>query len=130
MTAYSALEKRKASMEANLEELSSINERLTGELSSLMSDPDRAAAEARSLGYLGKDETAVLMEGAKTGPSRIEIGEVLPFVDPPALEDSSIKAISVGVGMAVLAALLAPGFRAAGSRRRYRDRLVQSASLE
>jgi|WetSurMetagenome_2_1015567.scaffolds.fasta_scaffold167747_2 cell division protein FtsB len=130
MTAYAALEKRKASMEANLEELSSVNRRLSGEIASLKSDPDRAAADARSIGYLGKGETAVLMGGAKAEPSRVEIGEVLPFVDPPALEDSTIKAISLGVCIAVLSALLMPSSRSSGSRRRYRERLVQSASLE
>lgn len=130
MTAYAALEKRKASMEANLEALAEVNGRLSGELAALISDPDRTAADARSLGYLGKGETAVVMGGAKAEPSRIEIGDVLPFVDPPALEDSSIKAISLGVCIAVLAALLTPSLHAAGPRRRYRDRFVQSASLE
>lgn len=130
MTAYAALEKRKASMEANLEALAEVNGRLSGELAALISDPDRTAADARSLGYLVKGETAVVMGGAKAEPSRIEIGDVLPFVDPPALEDSSIKAISLGVCIAVLAALLTPSLHAAGPRRRYRDRFVQSASLE
>jgi cell division protein FtsB len=130
LTAYAAAEKRMTAMEANLEALSSINKRLSSELESLKNDPDRAEAEARSLGYLAKGETAVLMGNSVTGPARIEVGEVLPFADPKTLEDPTIKAISLGIGMAVLAALLTPSFRASGPRRRYRDRLVQSASLE
>lgn len=129
LTAYRAAELRKAAMEDNLGKLASINERLSGELESLMSDPDRAAAEARSLGYLRKGETAVLLGKGKAEASGIEIGEVLPFADPPALGDETIKAISLGAAMAVLALLLAPG--ALGRRARgYRDRLVHSASLE
>ena len=130
MTAYAALEERKAAMKANLEELAAINERLAGEMESLMSDPERAAAEARSLCFLRKCETAVLLGGAKGGSPRIEIGNVLPFADPPALADEAIKAISLGVSLAVMAALLVPGLRAWRPSRRYRDRFVQSASLE
>jgi cell division protein FtsB len=129
LTAYKALEASKASMEANLERLSSINERLSGELESLISDPDRAAAEARSLGYLRKGETEVLVGGKKAGAPRIDIGEVLPYADPPALGDGVIKAISLGAAMTAMAALLAPGVLARRPRR-YRDRLVHSASLE
>jgi cell division protein FtsB len=130
LTAYAAVEQRKAAMESNIEALSSINMRLSSELESLRTDPDRAEAEARSLGYLAKGETAIIMGTPATGPARIEVGEVLPFADPPTLDDGTIKAISLGIGMAVLAALLTPSFRASGPRRRYRDRLVQSASLE
>jgi len=130
MTAYGALEKRKASMEANLTELASINARLSAELESLVSDPERAAAEARSLGYLRKGETAILTGEGSGWKARVDVGEVLPYVDPPALGDDVVKAISLGVGMALFAALLIPGSRSRQPRRGYRDRLVQSASLE
>ncbi len=129
LTAYKALSLRKAAMEARLEELIAEHERFEGEIDALMSDPERAAAEARSLGYLGKGETAISGGASVWGEPGRGAGEILPYADPPSLEDSSAKTIALGFALALFLALLVPA-RKEKSGRDYRERLVQSASLE
>jgi cell division protein FtsB len=108
ITTYRRLETRKAAMEANLAELGTIRQSLDSEMESLKSDPDRVALEARSLGYLRKDETAIIL-GEKTERIRpIITGKVLPYIEPAALNDLEIKEISFGAFLAVLALLLSP----------------------
>jgi cell division protein FtsB len=116
-TAYRRLEERKAAMEANLGELGLIRQNLNTELESLKTDPDRAAREARSLGYLRKGETAVVV-GQRTERQRaINAGRVLPYAQSPALGDLELKEISLGAFLAVMALLLAPRGSRAGRRR-------------
>ncbi len=108
IAAYRRLEERKAAMETNLAELGTIRQGLNAELDSLKNDPDRAAREARSLGYLRKGETAIVL-GEKVETVRpIDAGKVLPYADPVASDDAVLKEISIGVFLAVLALLLAP----------------------
>lgn len=95
-------------MEANLGELGTIRESLNTELESLKSDPDRAAREARSLGYLRKGETALVLGERVERPLKIDSGSVLPYAQPPALSDLAMKEISFGFGLAILALFLAP----------------------
>ena len=106
--AYRRLQERKAAMEANLGQLSLIGERLNSELQALKTDPDRAAREARSLGYLRKGETAIILGEKTERISAPDMGRVLPFADPPALGDLALKEISLGASLALLALLLAP----------------------
>ena len=107
-------------MEANLAELGSIRESLSGELESLKSDPDRAAREARGLGYLRKGETAVILgERIERAPA-IDSGKILPYAEPAALNDMSLKEIALGAALAAMALLCAPRFAngTISSRRR------------
>lgn len=107
-------------MAANLAELGTIRERLNAELDSLKSDPDRAALEARGLGYLRKGETAVIL-GERTEHIRsIESGKVLPYAEPAAIDDQALKEIALGAALAVMALLCAPRFAngTIASRRR------------
>jgi len=122
LSAYRRLEARKAAMETNLAELGSIRERLNAELESLKSDPDRAAREARSLGYLRKGETAIILGERRERIEDIDSGAVLPYAQAPALSDLAMKEISLGACLAFMALLLAPRAaarrpRSAGSRR-------------
>jgi cell division protein FtsB len=117
LTAYRSLEQRKAAMEANVLDLGSIRESLNGELESLRSDPDRAAREARSLGYLRKGETAIVLGERTERVPALDHGKVLPYGQLAGMEDSSLKAIALGVGLAFLAFVSAP--RKAGMRKRY-----------
>jgi len=130
LSAYKALESRKAAMEARLSELAAINERLSGEIEALISDPERAAIEARSLGYLRKGEVQLANSSSAGTAPRIGIGSVLPYAAAPALGDGTSKAIALGFALALFAALIAPGAGRGRPRERYRGRLVQSASLE
>jgi hypothetical protein len=107
-------------MEANLAHLEAVRGSLSAELDSLKSDPDRAAREARSLGYLRDGETTLIF-GAKEAKSRqIEAGTVLPYAEPAALDDSILKEIALGASLAMLAFLCAPRTATgrAASRRR------------
>jgi len=117
-------------MEARLDELVAEHERLKGEIAALMSDPERAAAEARSLGYLKKGEIAVSGVTTIWRSAGISIGEIRSYTDPPALDDTSAKAIAIGFALALFAALLIPAPQKERLRGAQRERLVQSASLE
>jgi cell division protein FtsB len=118
--AYRRLEARKAAMAANLAQLGGIRENLGAELEALKSDPDRAAMEARSLGYLRKGETGVVLGEKTPRAEAIETGRVLGYAEPPALGDLALKEISLGASLAVLALLCAPkgASGTAASRRR------------
>jgi cell division protein FtsB len=115
LTAYRRLEERKAAMEANLVELGGRRESLSAELESLKSDADRAVREARSLGYLRKGETALILGERRERARPIDTGKVLPYAEPTALSDLSLKEISFGVCLALMALLLKP--RDANSER-------------
>jgi hypothetical protein len=120
VSAYRRLEARKAEMAVNLEELGRIRERLNAELDSLKSDPDRAAREARGLGYLRRGETAVILGERVERVRPIDAGKVLPYAEPAALDDRALKEISLGAALAALALLCAPRAPSgtASSRRR------------
>jgi len=104
-------------MEANLAELGSIRQRLNTELESLKTDSDRAAREARSLGYLRKNETELVLGERSERVKPVDMGRILPFAEPIALGDLALKEIALGAALAVLALLFAPP-RGSSRRRR------------
>jgi len=108
ISAYGRLEERKEAMLVNLDRLGSIRAALDAELESLKSDPERAALEARSLGYLRKGETILLLDGRREGMAPLETGKVLPFAQPASLDDATLKGISLGLCLAMMAFLVAP----------------------
>jgi cell division protein FtsB len=116
--AYSRLEARNEAMAANLKELSSLRDGLNAELESLKTDPDRAAREARSLGYLRKGEGAIILGERNERPRPIATGRVLPYAEPASLSDLALKEISLGFSLALMALLLAPGFHPRPGRPR------------
>lgn len=95
-------------MEANLAQLESIRGNLSAEVESLKSDPDRAAREARSLGYLREGETALILGEKKGRLGPIDTGAVLPYAEPASIGDSALKQISLGAALAMMAFLCAP----------------------
>jgi hypothetical protein len=107
-------------MAANLGELERIRGKLNAEIESLKSDPDRAAREARSLGYLREGETALILGEKAERSTEIEAGSVLPYAEPVSLNDSLLKEIALGASLALLALLQAP--RAATGRAESRRR--------
>ncbi len=109
--AYAGLEERRAEMSRNLTQLGRANEKLRAELDSLRSDADRAAREARGLGFLRKGEYEVIISGRDKARSAMEPGVVVPFDQPAALPDAAAKQIALGAGLAVLALSLAPRSR-------------------
>jgi hypothetical protein len=95
-------------MEANLTRLEGIRFSLDAELDSLKNDPDRAAREARSLGYLKKGETILVLGDKRSESERPETGKALPYAQPAALSDDELKCLALGAALAVLAVMLAP----------------------
>jgi hypothetical protein len=95
-------------MRRNIGELGKANEGLRVELESLRSDADRAAREARSLGYLRPGENAVLVAGRVAPAAGLETGTIVAFTEPPSWPDFALKEIAFGVFLAVLAIGLAP----------------------
>lgn len=108
LIAYRKLEERKVAMAANLNLLAAQRESLNVELESLKSDPDRAALEARSLGYLRKGETEVILMDRVEQVKRFDAGSVLPFAQSAGISDAALKEIAFGAFLAVLAFLCAP----------------------
>jgi cell division protein FtsB len=125
---YKRLETKEKAMGQNLERLSSIHENLSSELEALKSDPDRAAREARSLGYLRKGETGVILGSeSEKKVEPIDTGTVLPLGEEAGIGDGILKKVSLGFGLAILALLLSPrsrtGLRAPRRFARKRERI-------
>jgi cell division protein FtsB len=127
--AYERLLLRRLDMERNLGVLATANSELRAEVEALSGDADRAAREARSLGYLAPGEVEIVLDGWTAPSPKLETGTVLPFAQPTSLPDDSIKGISLGVVLATLAISMAPR-RGGGGNRSYWDRRVQRASRE
>jgi cell division protein FtsB len=108
LIAYRKLEDRKAAMTANLLLLAAKRESLNTDLESLKSDPDRAALEARSLGYLRKGETEVILANRVEVVKSIDPGYVLPYAESAGMPDMALKEIAFGAFLAVLAFFCAP----------------------
>lgn len=122
LTSYKRLESKEKAMSENLAHLSSIHDGLSRELEGLKSDPDRAAREARSLGYLRKGETDVILGGrAEKKVAPIDTGVLLPLAEDSGIGDEVLKKVSLGFSLAILALLLSPRARAKRGRN-YRPR--------
>ena len=102
------LEADRADMQRNLGSLGEANAHLRVELESLRSDADRAAREARSLGYLRPGEGSIVIAGRSAARGEIEPGNVIPFRAPRSCPDSVLKEIALGIFLASLAFGLAP----------------------
>ncbi len=105
---YRRLEERNAAMRENLGKLGEANARLRVELESLRSDADRAAREARSLGYLRPGEGAIVLAGRDLRIPDLDEGGILAFEQPKTWPDSALKEIALGAFLAAFAAFLAP----------------------
>lgn len=121
LIAYRKLEDRVAAMEANLSLLGEKRASLSAELEALKSDPERAALEARGLGYLRKGENEVILGERVERAESLDSGTVLPYAQPGGVSDSALKEMAFGAFLAMLAFLCAPrrkGMRAGPPRRR------------
>jgi cell division protein FtsB len=123
--AYRELAARKGLMSENLASLREANAALQSELDSLKKDPDRAGREARALGYLGKDEMALVLAGddPSRGHKRLETGFVRRASSPVPPSDVAIKEISLLSGLAILILGLAADALAKPSGRRSQGQL-------
>jgi Septum formation initiator len=122
LIAYGKLQARRTAMEENLSLLEQRRSSLNAELESLKSDPDRAAREARGLGYLRKDETQVILSERVERVESLDSGSVLPYAQSGGIADLALKEISFGVFLAALAFLCAPAKKLSRSRQLNRSR--------
>jgi len=111
-------------MRSNIASLGELNAELSADIASLQSDPDRIQLEARSLGWLAKGETEIVISGypAKTD-RRLSAGKVLPLSKPVGLPDSAIKAASLSSAfLGLILGLLRVGSEGKASRRPKREK--------
>ncbi|MGO8694236.1 MAG: septum formation initiator family protein [Rectinemataceae bacterium] len=101
--AYRQLMERRAAMAENLGTLSLINTELRSRLDSLRSDADRAAREARALGYFRPGESEIVLAGGNSANAPLDVGTIVPMLPPRSLSESAIKAAAAFVGLALLA---------------------------
>jgi cell division protein FtsB len=78
-----ALLKDKAKLLANIAQLRALNGKLAGRLEGLKTDRDAVALEARELGYLGGDETLVMLPGARQTSKFSDAGSVIGYKEKP-----------------------------------------------
>jgi hypothetical protein len=116
-------------MRQNLEVLSSMNAAYTDELSGLQSRPEATALEARSLGYLSDDETAVRLSVIPEREAPPSPGTRLSYQSTSIMSDARIKEVA-GLAMlvAMIAGLLIKYAAPRSPKYRQRDILVQDAS--
>jgi len=127
LVSYRSLEGQNEAMLRNIVSLAARNEALRAELESLKSDPDRAAREARSLGYLGPGEMELVISGKlKENIENRKAGDILPLSRPDSLSDSALKELSLLVAVLVFAAVSV--FEAAANPRRHRRERFHTAS--
>lgn len=109
LIAYRELSSRKDAMQANLDALGATNAALQAELEALRNDPDRAAREARELGYLGPGEVALVVQGDGGARNRapLDAGSIMKARAPVPIADAIIKELSLLVGLVSLIAGLA-----------------------
>jgi hypothetical protein len=108
LVAQAGLSEGNRRMRGNLERLRLLNAGLGSDLESLRLDPDRAEREARALGYLGKDQTEIVILGKPGQPEvRASVGEILLAGKPDCLGDDTMKLLA---GSAVLVSLGASMF--------------------
>ncbi len=97
-------------LSANMEELQRINVELGGELDALRYDPDTLSVYARELGYGREDERFIRIVGLPvSGKQRVSAGNLLVPSQGKALPTSTLRIISILVGLAVFISLRPSG---------------------
>ncbi|HTX72041.1 MAG TPA: septum formation initiator family protein [Rectinemataceae bacterium] len=104
LLAYGSLQGQQARIARNLDALGALNARLRSDVDSLRSDADRAAREARSLGYLRPGETEVVLSGMDSHEPPPETGSVINLPPSAGLPDRLLKEIAAGIGLTAFAA--------------------------
>lgn len=111
--AVGELERERARMAANVEDLQRINASLAEQFTALGSEPGRMALEARDLAYLSGSEILVRLEGLPGGTRKVRTaGQVLRF-SPRPRRGAAIPAIAgLVAGLFVLLLVSLGGERA------------------
>lgn len=95
-----ALETRRIAMEESLDAIMELNGSLRANLEAVARDPDRAALDARSLGYLRPGEVELVLPmptgtgGRDRGP-----GKLLAASEPRSFSDLELKGLAAALGL-------------------------------
>jgi cell division protein FtsB len=103
---YLRLQRYRASLQANLDDLQGVHSRLLQELDALGTDPQRITLQARELGYFRPGERVVRIEGAVPPESYYTVGRLLRRSTPKNPWDRVFRI----VGLALPAALYVASF--------------------
>ncbi|MDC7234807.1 MAG: septum formation initiator family protein [Spirochaetales bacterium] len=95
LNALQEMESRKAVLEKNLSELSSINEQLNEDLLSLSSDPERIAVQSRNLGYIQSNEKMLFANLSSLGSSQLDVGKILHLESMDRENGNLVKVITL-----------------------------------
>ncbi len=98
-----ALGEERAKIQANLDELKRLNEEFRRRVDALRTDAVSQALEARSLGYLGRGERLVLVNGLPSRKRYSVAGKILACREAPT--PGRALALPIGVSVFALAAL-------------------------
>lgn len=119
--ATASLHSEIAGMRDNLAKLESLNAELQTGVAALRSDPDRARREARSLGWLAKNEYEIVLANHPVAPvPKLETGKALLLRPPISFADKDLKATSLLIGLAAFAGMVLRGRMAGAAPRRRR----------
>ena len=116
-------------MQNNLDSLAMVHAGLAVQLESLQNQPEATAMEARSLGYLADDETAIRLPAAPDDSVPPSPGMRLSYQADTIMTDASIKEVSSLAMLAtVILGMVLKTTSLRGSGGRQRDILSHEAS--
>jgi len=104
LSEYRELRSYKQSLEDNIAELEQIHWHLQEELRSLATDPEKVRLLARELGYYGRDDGIVRVEGRPPRSSFYRVGRILEGM--PARKSSGVRFKVIGLMVPVVFYLL------------------------
>jgi cell division protein FtsB len=115
LLAHESLDRYRARLAANVENLKSRNMALDAELASLRDNPEHNIVMARSLGLYRPGDEVVKLEGVTPRAALYAVGDLLKLQKTTETRSAIFKASAVGVSLLLLACAY---FSARASRRR------------
>jgi cell division protein FtsB len=112
---WGSLDRYRASLQANVEELRQRNASLQAELASLRDDPARTVELARSIGLYQPGEAVVKLEGRTVEARSYAVGNLLRLRKTPDTRNALVKTIAAALCIILAGYAL---FSARASRRR------------
>jgi hypothetical protein len=119
LSSYRNLAEYRSRLEANVEELVSLNGELAGELEYLKRSPSATEVQAGDLGLYGQNDRVILLEGAASRRVSYDAGKLLRL--PKRRENKNLAFKGLGVGAAAFLAFFAFLFRGFARKKAGRD---------
>ena len=115
LLAHRSLNRYRASLAANVENLKSRNRALDAELASLRDNSEHTIVMARSLGLYRPGDEVVKLEGVAPRAALYAVGDLLKLQKSSETRSATFKAAAVGISLLLLVCAF---FSARASRRR------------